>query len=332
MRRGFVIAAAALAMTAPAVASPQPTGTITGQVTDVRGRPLSGECVQAIEPVSGGADGQARTDTHGDYTLSVLPGRYWIDFSGCPPHRNYLEQWYPHLPADARHPKIFDVAAGETVANINARLRIGGQIRVRTIDADNHRPRRGIRVTLWRPTGLPVGPLIDSGLEVPILSDHGRHQRFIALATGTYYVTTDGTHDGVATWYPDAPDPAHATPIHVVAGSITTLRRPLEVLHGGEVSATMTGPGSQALGSTLTAWYVEPDGARRDETEAQLLGRHRYRLWLAPGTWTVIADTGDNIQPRRRITRRVTVTENGHTHVDFAFGPDQRFALRRRRR
>ena len=71
----------------------------------------------------------------------------------------------------------------------------------------------------------------------------------------------------------------------------------------GLATVTVTGPGSQALGSTLTAWYIEPDGARRDETDAQPLGGHRYRVWLAPGTWTFIADTGGNSHPRRRIVR-----------------------------
>jgi hypothetical protein len=315
-----LIAATATTAVTAATTPPLPMATITGRVTDTRGRALAGACVEAIEPISGGADGQARTDSEGSYTLRVPSGRYRIDFSGCPPHRNYLEQWYPHLPVGARHPRVLAVAGGQTVPNINAQLRLGGQIRLRTVDADTGRPRRGIRVTLWRPTGRPVGPLIDTGHEVPILSRHGERERFIALATGTYYVTTDGAHDGVVSWYPGAPDPAHATAIHVVAGRVTTLDRPLRVFDGGEVSATVNGPGSRALGSALTAWYTEPDGVRRDETAAVPLSAHRYRVWLAPGTWTLIADTGGNFHPRRRITRRVTVTENGHARVAFTFG------------
>jgi hypothetical protein len=112
---------------APSVA-PARGGRISGRVTDQRGHPLNGICVIALQR-NGGGHTQARTGLRGLYTtVKVPPGRYVAVFTtGCGTSGNWLSQVYKNS-SDLFRPTILAVKAGKTTGNIDAVLRLGGEI------------------------------------------------------------------------------------------------------------------------------------------------------------------------------------------------------------
>jgi hypothetical protein len=112
---------------APSVA-PARGGRISGRVTDQRGHPLNGICVIALQR-NGGGYTQARTGLRGLYTTAkVPPGRYVAIFTtGCGNSGNWLSQVYKNS-SNLLRPTLVAVKAGKTTGNIDAVLRLGGEI------------------------------------------------------------------------------------------------------------------------------------------------------------------------------------------------------------
>jgi hypothetical protein len=118
----------------PASAGPAPStapangGRISGRVTDQQGHPLAGICVFAEQP-RGFGYAQARTGLRGYYTTANLPpGRYIaLFYAGCGNSGNWLTQIYRGT-YNFGKATIFTVRARKTTSNINAVLRLGGEI------------------------------------------------------------------------------------------------------------------------------------------------------------------------------------------------------------
>jgi len=116
----------------PAVpqAAPAPAngGRISGRVTDQRGHPLAGICVEALR-VNGGGYAELATGRRGIYLTGKLPpGRYVALFSvGCGNQGNWLPQVYKDSD-NLGKPTVFAVRARQTTGHIDAALRAGGEI------------------------------------------------------------------------------------------------------------------------------------------------------------------------------------------------------------
>jgi hypothetical protein len=103
-------------------------GRISGRVTDQHGHPLAGICVLAVQSRSYGY-AQAQTGLRGFYTTAKLPpGRYLaIFYAACGNTGNWLTQVYKNTD-NLSKPTIIVVRAGKTTPNIDAALRLGGEI------------------------------------------------------------------------------------------------------------------------------------------------------------------------------------------------------------
>jgi hypothetical protein len=111
-----------------AAPAPAGRGRISGRVTDQRGHPLAGICVETFR-VNGGGFANLVTGRSGTYLTGKLPaGRYIAFFSpGCGNSGNWLPQVYKDSD-NLSKPTIFAVRAGQTTGHIDAALRAGGEI------------------------------------------------------------------------------------------------------------------------------------------------------------------------------------------------------------
>ncbi len=106
----------------------EPSGSISGTVTDESSAPIAGICVFVHGSVTGYL-GDATTDSNGDYTVSGLPaGNLKVEFDAC--GSNYISEWYDDkagfLTAD-----LVPVTVPNTTAGIDAVLQpIGDELAV----------------------------------------------------------------------------------------------------------------------------------------------------------------------------------------------------------
>ena len=103
-----------------------PGGTITGKVTDSKGKALAGICVN-VSGVSG--FGAATTDATGAYLVGDLgTGTYSVAFSpGCGASGNILTQYYKDKSSASKATPV-KVTAGKTTSGIGAKMGPGGTI------------------------------------------------------------------------------------------------------------------------------------------------------------------------------------------------------------
>src|SRR5262249_25419113 len=103
-------------------------GRISGRVTDQRGHPLAGICVEALR-VNGGGYAELATGRRGIYLTGKLPpGRYVALFSVGFGNQG---DWLPHVYKGSDNlgkPTGFAVRARQTTGHIDAALRAGGEI------------------------------------------------------------------------------------------------------------------------------------------------------------------------------------------------------------
>ena len=111
-------------------AAPAPAngGRISGRVTDQRGHPLAGICVETFR-INGIGYAALATGRRGFYLTGKLPpGRYVALFApGCGNQGNWLPQVYKDS-QNLGKPTVFAVRAGQTTGHIDAALRLGGEI------------------------------------------------------------------------------------------------------------------------------------------------------------------------------------------------------------
>lgn len=100
-------------------------GEITGTVTGDDGSVVAGAVVMSMywEGETGFSywDGYAVTDSNGDYAIApVNPGQHIVHFAGV--DETWVPEWYDNTPAWSDDFDLVDVAAGQTVQNIDAVL------------------------------------------------------------------------------------------------------------------------------------------------------------------------------------------------------------------
>jgi protocatechuate 3,4-dioxygenase beta subunit len=193
-------------------------GVITGQVTDVEGRPLIGVSLQAFSLDKAGKPNQesifndnlkANTDDRGVYRFYGLVGGQYIlaagEYTGyAAGKRTYPQTYYPDV-VEANQAEIIDVKEGAEVTNIN--IRFGAekntfQVIGRVVDAEAGQPVKQVTVSCME--------AIDKGEDkIPfvreVVTDEEGGFKFIGMLSGRYEVGISGqgisTTQGIAEHY-----------------------------------------------------------------------------------------------------------------------------------
>ncbi|HWF35331.1 MAG TPA: carboxypeptidase regulatory-like domain-containing protein [Solirubrobacteraceae bacterium] len=318
------------------------TGTVTGQVVDANGAPIAGVCVDAdTVPYPGGAGyGGPPTDAEGDYAFSLPPGKYVISFQGC--GKDYVTQFYPGQPSPRTAAQV-TVLAGQTTAAINAQMVVGGTIVGKMLDAATAVAPPQLEI---QPEAEPLGPPSFPGNPEPVaygIVSAGGGYTLTGLAPGSYVVHfSAGSVNGVPSpyaddWYPDAPDPGHATVVNVQSGQTVSLGVELAEAPGtvtGRVADTVDRP---LAGYLVRASITEPGGSLFPDFDFTTSGPDgTFTLTgLAPGAWTIAVERNGD---RSFIQSQSATVASGETtpNVDFGFcvgiecPPTRLFALRAR--
>ena len=201
------------------------TGWISGTVVGPSG-PAVGVLVSAHDPVTD-ASMEAYTDDSGSYQLVGLPaGAYILRFKGM--DTGLVSEYYDnHLRwADA---DLVTVATGVDDSGNDAALALGG----------------GISGTVTGPTGPVAGVWVGASSDTYYdgtltAADGGYH--LVGLAAGEYRVHADGAPLGlVPEFYDDALAP-DAADLVTVSSDVTTPGIDLELVDGGSIGGTVTGP------------------------------------------------------------------------------------------
>ena len=227
---------------------------ISGQVTDEQGNPLSGIRVNAL-PLDYAAELSTQlpilsipTDAQGRYTVAGLPtGTYQVLFydegNGI-----YAREWYNDASYRGQAQQIA-VVTGQDTANIDAALAVGGRISGTVtdeassplaniwVDVEQYNPGTG----LWEPI---------NGLN----TDSGGNYTLNGLTAGQYRVRFDAwTGNYAVEWYDDSSTAGQATPVTVTLDQTSDqIDAALEA--GGSISGRVT---RQADGAPIEYAAVE---------------------------------------------------------------------------
>jgi sarcosine oxidase gamma subunit len=325
---GVFLLLSMLAVAAP-MARGDATGSVTGRVVDANGTPLAGICVEAVSASdSGSGSGGAQSDANGNYAFSLPQGTYLISFQGC--GQNYVTQFYPAQPSSQTAGQV-TVTAAQTTGGIDARMLAGGVITGKVVDASTGAapPQGAIDVEIETAGPSDAEPELDDQLAVNITGPDGTYS-VNGLAPGTYLVYFDATGTSynaigpyVGEWYPNEPDPGHATKVSVQSGQTASLGVELAEAPGTVTGRVTDAAGAPLAGYELGAGITEPDGSTSDGPSASYTTTASDGTFtvvgLAPGTWTIRAlPTGEtNAFPE---AAQATVQAGAITpNVNFAF-------------
>jgi len=108
----------------------QKGGTVTGRVTDSSGKGLENVYIRLMAATTnkylGYAGNAAQTDANGYYSMPAQPGQWKVMFQAFSmSNQGYVSEFYNNQ-STVENGNIITVAAGETVANVNAVLSLGG--------------------------------------------------------------------------------------------------------------------------------------------------------------------------------------------------------------
>jgi hypothetical protein len=184
--------------------------------------------VWAYDP-TGWIDGQAYTDSNGDYTLSVddrmLPDSYVVQFDPSGNAGNpYVMQWYSGGISGAASPDLatpVEVTAENDTPHIDARLVTGGRaVAGQAHDSGGH-PAADVEVDLYQPFN---GGWLDS---LQLQTDSSGYYAFPHLPDGTYRVGCQGQGQGQgdgAWWFnPGVPEVGLGTDTVLAADATETV-------------------------------------------------------------------------------------------------------------
>lgn len=183
------------------------------------------------------------TASDGTYTITGLSaGSFRVQFSAPV---GYANEYYNNTP-DWGSATLVSVVEGQTTANINAQLELGGAISGMVTGPDGTTPLEGITV-FATPTGgafgigsvtAPDGTYTITGLSV------GSYRVQFSPATGSPYASE--YYNNTSNW-------DLATPVSVVAGETTpNINAQLEL--GGAISGVVTGPDGVTPLAGVTVW------------------------------------------------------------------------------
>jgi hypothetical protein len=275
-------------LTSPALTN---GGQISGRVTDQRGHPLAGICVLAAQ-LKGFGFAEARTGLRGYFTTAKLPpGRYIaIFFAACGNTGNWLTQVYKDTD-NLSKPTIIMVRAGKTTPNIDAVLRLGGEISGAVTNAAG----QSLSNICVEPVAASIGPQYE--LIIGAVSRAGTfHAR--GLPAGSYRLLFEPCNPGSAyapVWWKNSPTPQHARLIRVrdrqrVAGINQVI--PL----GGKITGIVTAgtpAGPRLAGICVIAVAASGEISENDLTATRANGSYVLR-GLAPDSYQVQFAPGCN--------------------------------------
>lgn len=254
---GMPLAPAAAA--SPASVTGKAHGTITGRVTDAKGLPLKGICVQVLGVTKLPFPS---TSASGLFRVSAPPGHYRVYFqTGCGNKDSWLQHWYtngkfPYKPAPVT------VTARNTTSGINARLVLGGTV-AGQVTGPSGRTLSGICVTLLQPHSRYVpSPNVSNNF----LITSGKPFALVGVAAGRYKVqftiTTCGTTGNYSNQYWHSRlKISRAAVITVRPGKVVSgIDQGLPV--GATITGRVTGTGGVPLGGVCVelserGWYPD---------------------------------------------------------------------------
>ena len=222
-------------------------GSISGRVTSTKGRPLKGICISASS--QNGSTGSATTSADGSYTVLNLPtGAYTVTF--CGNRAGYVSQSYDD---DLANP--VSVVAGQTSAQVNASLILGGKISGHVTNTAG-RSLSGICVEA---SGQTPGSAAGSTATV----SNGDYS-IAGLTTGNYAVDffsgCDNKTSYETEWYRDRFSLAAAIKVKVTDGR-TTKGVGVSMHLAGSISGKVTDTGTTPLpGICVTVVNAATDG------------------------------------------------------------------------
>ena len=274
-------------------AAPAPAngGRVSGRVTDQRGHPLAGICVLAVQRTGFGF-GQARTGLRGYFTTAKLPpGRYIaIFFAACGNTGNWLTQVYKNTD-NLSKATIIMVRSGKTTPNIDAALRVGGEISGTVTNAAGQK----LSNICVEPIAASIGAEYE--LIIGAVSQAGTfHAR--GLPAGSYrLVFTPCSPNSVyaPVWWKNSATPQHARLIRVrdrqrISGINQVM--PLGAKITGVVTAG-TPAGPRLAGICVAAVPSSGEFSDSDLTATRADGTYVLR-GLAPGSYQVQFSPGCN--------------------------------------
>ena len=216
-----------------------PGGTTAGTVTaSGAGTPLANVAIEAFT-ASGSWAGRATTDASGSYTIvGLATGGYRVRTSNSP---SYLDELYDNLPCPSGSCAVtagtnVSVTAGETTANIDFGLSLGGMITGTVTDAAMGAPLANRVVQVYTAIGGWAGGATTNAAGAYTVA---------ALATGTFYVRTSNSSPYLDELYDNRPCPGGnctvtaGTSVSVTAGA-TTANIDFGLSLGGTITGTVT--------------------------------------------------------------------------------------------
>jgi hypothetical protein len=236
----------------------QPGATISGTVTDRKGRPVAGICIELDQsgPNQAVSSFGNATATDGSYVVNQLPaGTYEIGFSsGCGNSANYAPNWYDNqTDQSSATPIVLATGASQTA---NAKLQPGAAIAGTVTDASGH-GLSGICVYAASESQAQLGQVFTAQAQT---GTHGRYT-ISGLAPGQYLVDFGCGQDPryADQWFDGAGSPGSAdlvsAPVGRTAG-ISAVLRP-----AGSISGVITGNAGHPLAGVCVDAVNTKDGA-----------------------------------------------------------------------
>ena len=244
---------------APGLASAQPTGSITGTVTDAgSSAPLPNVWVQCYN-ASSAQVGSMVTDASGGYTIASLPdGTYYlVTVNGL----GYADELFDSLAClNATCPVTggtgVSVTGGATTSGVNFALALGGRVSGRVTDAATGSP---ITNTAWVDFFDATGRFVGNGG----WPDSEGNYTTAALWPGSYFAKTNNNGDYLNEVYNNLPGSTNVTSgqsFAVTVGAITP-GVDFALSRGGRIAGRITDAPSAAGIPGATAWVKNPDGS-----------------------------------------------------------------------
>jgi hypothetical protein len=262
-------------------------GRISGVVRDPAGHGLSGICVDAVSESSFAAS-FVHTGKGGRYETTRLPaGTYFVAFyADCGNTGNWLAQAYDN--ATLANPTPVRVHRGKTTSDIDATLRLGGEISGTVTNAS------GAKLS-----GICVEPVStsnnSSALFFSTISERGTYH-IRGLPAGPYKIIYDPCAASAAyasIWWPHAATEQAARTIRLKQRQV--LGRVNEVIPiGGVISGTVTNSSSAAIAGICV--FASPTGPNSEVLPAMQVttnAKGKYEIiGLSPAGYSIQFTTG----------------------------------------
>ena len=263
-------------------------GVISGRVTDAQGNGIANVDAMALDPGSQMWVGGTRTDSLGNYSFATAPGSYIVRFSTDNASGYYVSEYYNNK-SSSTTADLVTVAAGQTIANMNCSLDVGGRISG-VIRGPAGVPLAGLNACLYDTTGTFLG------MCSPPSAGDGSYT-ISGLAVGNYKIGVwpPSGSSYVGQYYLNAANVTAAMPVGVAAGQTTTGIDFNLTLGGGGISGFIKDAAGQPLPGLNACLYDGATGASLGKCSPSA-GDGSYTIsGLAPGNYKVGAwPSGDS--------------------------------------